>query len=362
MLKQDQGNGMTERGITTASRRMILSLPEAGAFLGCSVDDLLLKGARGELRICARVPKDAVPYSTNRRLIDLANPSLTGLERKLHEDHATEIVAQAVRDIQFVVLRKSDCASVVSQGEVYQTLFATGVRIGADGAPVVVEPVAPKEPADFLDCRPFRIFACYPRAVDPNNWAIRRTAAPVCLNLTLDALRILHADLVALETATSEPVRFDIGFVEEPHMPQTLVHLYEVAMAHWDCSRPGWAAPDRQTVERALKELDTYKGKQAKAGEVLLRWSFENWNQRHYDLRKADGKLLPFEALVVVASAWGEMGDSTAEHDNELVRYRDKATAFAFWESLGIKGYLAVFAWRIATPKSARGPGRRRKV
>lgn len=49
MLKRDRENGMTERGITTASRRTILSLSEAAAFLGCSVDDLLLKGAGGQL-------------------------------------------------------------------------------------------------------------------------------------------------------------------------------------------------------------------------------------------------------------------------------------------------------------------------
>jgi hypothetical protein len=57
---------MTERGITIASRRTILTLPEAAAFSGCSVDDLLLKGARGELRICARVPQDIVIYVDDR--------------------------------------------------------------------------------------------------------------------------------------------------------------------------------------------------------------------------------------------------------------------------------------------------------
>jgi hypothetical protein len=360
MLKRDQENGMNGFGITNASRRTILAMPEAAAFLGCTVDDLLLKGAVGELRICARVPEDAVVYSTNKGLIDLASHSLTGLERKLHEDHAIDMSALAVRDVQFVVLRKSDCASAVAQGEAYQSLFATGVSIGPDGFPAVVEPLPPKNPAGLLDSRPFRTFACYPSAVDPNNRATRRTSAPVRLRLTIDTMRILHADLVALNAVASEAQRFDIGFVEEPHMPRTLVKLYEAALTHWDCSRPGWTPPEPMSVERTLQELNDYKGKLAEAGATLLRRSFASWNQRHYELRKADGKITPFESLVVVASAWKTSAGSKGDAENESAKYRDKAKAFEYWLSFDIKEYLAKYAWQIVAPKHARSTGRPR--
>lgn len=360
MMKREQESGMTERGITIASRRTILTLPEAAAFLECSIEDLLLKGAGGELRICARIPEDAVVYSTNKSLIELASPTLTGLERKLREDHAIDMSAMVASDIQLVVLRKSDCASAVAQGDAYQSLFATGVRIGTDGSPFVVEPLAPKESTSLLDSRPFRVFACYPCSVDPNNWAMRRTSAPLRLRLSIDAMRVLQADLVALKSIPFDIPRFDIGFVEEPYMPRTLVKLYEAAMTHWDCSRPGWTPPEPMSVERSLQELDDYKVKLADAGAQLLRRSFANWNQRHYEMRKADGKLTAFESLVVVASAWKTAPGSKDDADNESAQYREKAKAFEYWLSFDIKEYLAQYAWQIASPKYARSTGRPR--
>lgn len=106
------------------------------------------RGLAASFRMCARVPEDAVVYSTNKGLVDLASPSLSGLERKLHEDHANEMAALAALDIQLRVLRKSDFPSAVAQGEAYQSLFATGVRLGVDGRPVVVQPqsIAPATP------------------------------------------------------------------------------------------------------------------------------------------------------------------------------------------------------------------------
>ena len=360
MLKHDQKNRITERGITVGSRRTIFSAPEAAAFLECSVNDLLLKGALGEIRIFACLPHDATLYSTNVSLIDLVNPSVTGLERKLYHDRAIEMLALAVPDIQLVVLRQSDCVAAVAQGEVYQSLFAAGVSIGADGSPIVVEPQAPNDLGGLLDSRPFRVFACYPNAVDPNNWSTRTTCAPVRLRIMIDAMRFLQADLVPMKNIPHELPRFDINFVEEPYMPRTLVKLYEAAMTHWDCSRPGWTPPKPMDVELSLQELDDYKGKLAEAGAALLRRSFVNWNQRHYEMRKADGKLNLFESLVVVAAAWRTSAGSEGDANNQSAQYRDKAKAFEYWLSLGIKPYLAQYAWQIASPKHARSTGRPR--
>jgi hypothetical protein len=360
MLKPDQKSGVVERGMAKASRRMILSAPEAAAFLECSVDDLLLKGAQGELRIFVRVPDDAVLYSTNRSLIDLADPSLHSFKRAMFEEEVFKTSAVAVSDIQLLLLRQSDCAAAVAQGEVYQSLFTTGVQIGADGSAIVVEPQKPKKPVHFLDSRPFRIFACYPYAQNPNNEFTRRTFAPVRTRFTVDMMRVLMADLVPLTQASSELPCFDIGFVEEPYMPQTLVKLYEAAMTHWDCSRAGWTPPEPMSVERTLQELEDYKGKLAEAGATLLRRSFANWNQRHYEMRKADGKLTPFDSLVVVAGAWRTSAGSEDDSYNQSAQYRDKARAFEYWQSFKIKEYLAQYAWQIASPRHARSTGRPR--
>lgn len=210
----------------------------------------------------------------------------------------------------------------------------------------------------MMDMRPFRVFGCYPSTVDPNNWTTRKTLAPACLNITIDMMRVLV--MAAPEDVADEPVRFDIGFVAEAYMPRMLVKLYDVAMLHWDCSRPGWVPPEDNNVERSLRELDEYKVKQAKAGATFLRRSFEHWNQKYYEKLKAEGKLTEFEALVVVASAWRPSDDSSSDTTHEFVKYRDKAIAFEFWKSIGILEYRAKYAWRIVAPKSARKTGRPR--
>lgn len=359
MTKLGPGKKMVDSDIAISSGRTVLTLSEAAALLACSVDDLIHKGARGELRICARAPEDTVVYSTNKGLIDLSDPTLTGIQRKLREDHAIDLLALAAPEIQMVVLRSADCGLAIAQGEVYQSHFTAGVRIEATGIPIVVKPLAP-EGAGGMDIAPFRVFACYPNTLDPNDWSTRKTFAPLRLVLTIDAMRILRPDLGPLEFNSNEPTCFEIDFVEEAYMPRALVKLYEVAMAHWDCSRPGWTAPEAGSVERALQELETYKGKLAKNAAILLRRSFLNWTQSHYERRKANGKLMPFDALVVVASAWKTMDDSAADGNNAVAKYRDKATAFEFWESCGIKKYLADYAWQIASPESARKTGRPR--
>lgn len=168
----------------------------------------------------------------------------------------------------------------------------------------MVEPLALEESQKCWTFLRFEFLHCYPRAVNPNNWATRRVATPVQLRITLAAIKILRADLISLKPVSKKLIRFDIGFAEEPHLPKTLVKLYQVALKHWDCSRPGWEKPDDESVERSLRELEEFKKKLAGAGAALLRRSFENWDQDYYELRKAEGKLTPFDSLVVVASAW----------------------------------------------------------
>jgi hypothetical protein len=355
---------MIEGDIANPQGRTVLTLSEAAALVSCSVDALLSKGARGELRICARVPNDTVVYSTNKSLIDLADPTLAGLDRKLREDHAFEISALAAHDIQMVVLQQSDCASAISQGVVYQSRFAAGVRVEATGIPTVVEPLAAKGAEGILGSRPFRLFACYPSAVDPNNCAARKSSAPVRLTLTLDAMRIIHTDLASLESLQNEPVRFDIGFVEEAYMPRSLVKLYEVAMLHWNPHRTGWTDPKPAEVRRSLLDLRDEHGKQvfsdnmAQAAVFILRETFQHWNQVAHDLRKLHGVTSPFEALVVVASAWQDGVDEKSDALTAL-QYRKKPDAIKYFKKCKIVDSYLDGAWVIATPPEARRPGRR---
>jgi hypothetical protein len=349
---------MSERDKGTASKRTLYSLAEAATLSGCAVDDLLLKGARGELRICARVPDDVAVYSTNQALIDLSDSALTGLMRKLKEDSLRDVFACPTRDIQLVVLQRSDCDLVVGHGEGFQTLFRAGVRFEDGNVPVVVEPPALKAPAEYFDIRMFRRFAFYADTLDPNDLFARGRLTPKRLRLTTDIMRVLHSDLVQEHAVRNDSILFDIRFREEPYMQPRLIALHKAAMEYWDCSRLGWAPPAEGEVEGWLQEYGGYKAKLAEAGTIFLRRSYANWNQQYYELRKAEGKLTVFETLVVVASAWKTSESALESRDNDVVKYRKKSTAFEFWETYGIKEYLAKHAWRIVAPEHARTSGR----
>ncbi|MFS2139920.1 hypothetical protein [Duganella sp. Dugasp56] len=336
------------------SKRAVFSLLEAATLLGCSVEDLLNKGGAKELRICAYIPDDMVVYSTITSLIKLADPTLNGMNRKMHLERIEGMSARVMHDVRMVVLSPSDCKAAVSLGRVSQSLFKAGVRLNGGDIPLLIEPPALTEFDTLLDILMFRSFACYPQNVDPNNWSTRDTVAPSRLTINTDLMGILRSDLPVEEAAPTAPIQpFDIGFCEEPYMPPRLITLYKTAMMHWDCSRTDWTQPRTEDVERSLREMGGYGKKLAEFGATLLRWSFRSWNQNHYEMRRSNGKLTAFDALVVVASAW-RPGDG----ENQFAKYRDQAAAFELWESCDIKKYLAEFAWQIAVPEAARPPGR----
>jgi hypothetical protein len=129
MTKLEPGKKMVDRDIAISSGRTVLTLSEAATLLACSVDDLLHKGARGELRICARAPEDTVVYSTNKGLIDLSDPTLTAIQRKLRADHAFDLLALAAPEIQMLVLRKADCGMAIALAKSLYAKFEAGNHI-----------------------------------------------------------------------------------------------------------------------------------------------------------------------------------------------------------------------------------------
>lgn len=334
--------------------RTVFSLSETATLLGCSVEDLLNKGGANELRICAHVPDDGVIYSTISSLIELTDPTLDSMDRKMRLESVERLAARAMHDVRIVVLSPSDCMSVASLGRVSQSLFKAGVRFDGADDPLVIEPPALIGPDSILGSRMFRSFACYPQNVDPNNWSTREIVAPSRLTFTTDMMAILRSDLPTQVAAPTQPVRdFDIGFREEPYMPPRLIALYKAAMMHWDCSQEGWVEPKNEEVARSLQELGGYGTKLAKHGAMLLRLSFVSWRQDYYESRRANGGLIAFDAMVVVATAW-----RAGEGVNPYAKYRNKDLAFELWKPCKILEYLAESAWQIAAPEAARPSGR----
>lgn len=348
-------------------KRAIYTLHEASVSLGIPVDDVMQFAAQGVLRVFARIPMGFTLFSTDRQLAAIESDTVLTAIQKRNRFNLDGVTAVHEPEIEMIEVSRNSCNAIAVQGEAYQQVFYRGVRLHANGNPTVVEP-SPLQITttvfgiDYLD-HPFsRLFACYSVSLDPNAPSLKGRLQPSTLNLTLDMVRVLASDLAAVIPHPPEidDPEFDIGFRPEAHMPLSLIKLHEAAMAHWDFRQRDWKKPEpKNVVASLLKVMDehgkpVFSGNMAQAAEFILRTTFEYWRQADHKKRVRDGIATPFEALVVVSSAWSSRMDEKYDKFAAPMKYRNKEEAIEFFKECRIADSYLVSAWTIAAPLSAR--------
>ena len=348
-------------------KRAIHTLHEASASLSTPVDDLMQFAAQGVLRVYARIPMGFRLFSTDRQLAAIESDTVLAAIQKQNRFNLDGVTAVHEPEIGMIEVSRDICKAIAVQGEAHQQVFYRGLRLHANGTPTLVEPSPLQIRAnmlgiDYLD-HPFsRLFACYPVGLDPNAASLKGRLQPSTLNITLDMLRVLASDLGAVipRPPKVDDPEFDIGFRPEAHMPLPLVKLHEAAMAHWDFRQREWKKPEPKKVVASLLEVmdehgkPVFSGNMAQAAEFILRTTFEHWRQADHKKRMRDGIATPFEALVVVASAWGRGLDAQYDKFSAPTKYRNKEEALKFFRECRIADSYLVSAWTIAAPLSAR--------
>lgn len=355
---------MKEAETTGAHNRTMYSIVEAAALTGCSVENLLQHGELRRLPILARVPDGVLVYCTNLDLLDLANPALDELTRRMRTSYFDGIYPLARRDIHLLVLTPADCRLVNLHGESHQAVFLTGVAFGGTSDLVFVEPPALDVRDGHYDLRPSRRFACYPVEYDPRASGAPMRTAPMKIKLTMDMLRVRSDDLEALEllrAVDDRSVKFDNGFREEAHMSRQLVRLNQGALRFWDCSRPGWFAPESKDVQDWFRSECKFSVKAAAGAAQILRTSYKDWDQGEYETKKEKNELNMFDAVLLVAGRWKNADLGRGDRADQIDTYPDEQATLDFLKcTFGFADHTAHIAWLIAKPEKAKVKGRPR--
>jgi len=356
---------MKEAETTSAHNRTMYSIVEAAALTECSVENLLQHGELRRLPILARVPDGVLVYCTNLDLLDLANPALDELTRRMRSSYFDGIYPLARRDIQLLVLTPADCRLVNSHGESYQSVFLTGVAFGGVSDLVFVEPTALDVRDGHYDLRPSRRFACYPVEYDPRASGAPMRTAPMKIKLTMDMLRVRRDDLEALEllrAVDDQSVKFDNGFRVEPHISRGLICLNEGARRFWDRSRLGWLPPRPKVVQDWFRLNCKFSVKVAEGAAQILLTSYKDWDQGEYETKKARNEINMFDAVVEVAAGWKNADLGRGDRADQIDTYPDKQESLDLLKSrFGFADHTALAAWLIAKPDDAKVIGRPRE-
>lgn len=301
-----------------SAQRLYSAEQAAGEVLDSGPRDILAFGARGELRLCVRVP-DNISVWWRHSL----GPAL---ERDVLDALSTGRPPQLLPNVRLLELSADDCQGILSGTQYRQDTFANGWSVDEHSVPHLISETG-LSPISTSAFRPGPLghqLVTYPADSSRRRHTTYPLDDPIPLDLNVEDVYLTAEGFARFKELYPKERAKRLGQEEfriHPNRSEKLSRLDDAARLLWDeCWEKGQRYPSKSVIQQRLgrpivKGGCSFKNNLAEAGARIIALNRETQPQ--------DFRTLRFETLI---KAWEEfwknadLGDGSTCPPNEMVR------------------------------------------